>query len=501
MTKSLQSFQRSLLGDLRKEPSMVMRLLSTPQGKSQRELDNSAQELRSIELDGMIKSKRQELDNLDKQLVASLSTLGLKNYEEEEMWKSRIKALTEDVQNLETRKRIALEPLIERQKEIDKKDKEISQRETVCSSEESRLLEEKESITTREKTLVTRETHLLERSSSIKLREEQAKAWEEEQTARIVAKEQEYKQLVSYEMVLREQLNSLEKETILLREEKKELLTPIKTLERAIAKREESLRQRENALVKREESIRKGEEEIATFTQELQTRENLIMGRERELQDSLNELAYEKDKQDKEYKKIQDKLLKEKAVLNADRIAYFDASDILSEKLKEQEIFVKTVVVPLENREKELDTKTEALSKREESISIKETDLTQTQEILIERLDEVSEREQNALSYSADLEARASNLSILEEQQKKKEEAVLAVMKETAKKRIEDEKNIAKQKAVLKGRDTVLNERERVVSKKEAGFANREKAIVDRYKTLERAIAEMKLTHGDKLKI
>lgn len=172
---------------------------------------------------------------------------------------------------------------------------------------------------------------------------------------------------------------------------------------------------------------------------------------------------------------------------------------LLTEEVANLERRRTVLLVPLEAREKEADTRLEALLQREETILIKETDLSQTADALADRLDDVSEREQNTLLHEADVEARSSNLALKEAEQKKREDAVLALMKEAHAEKLAATADISRQQAVLKGRDTVLNERERVVAKKEKGFLTREKAIVDRYKTLERAIAEMKLKYGDKL--
>lgn len=153
----------------------------------------------------------------------------------------------------------------------------------------------------------------------------------------------------------------------------------------------------------------------------------------------------------------------------------------------------KSALVPLEIKEKELEDKERSLLEREETAIIKESDLEHTRQLLEDRLDDVSEREQSSVDYSNTLSNREYALQVKESEL----ESRTAILTQTLKESLESieltKQELAKQKAVLKGREVSLIEREQNVTKKETGFADREKSIVDRYKTLLSAINETKL--------
>lgn len=116
-----------------------MKLLSQPQGKSKQQLDTANNERRVLELDALIVKKRKELDDVDKSLVASLSAAGARNYEEESKWKEKLSALEREVEALESRRKSALVPLQQREKEADDKDRALAAREESLSLKESDL--------------------------------------------------------------------------------------------------------------------------------------------------------------------------------------------------------------------------------------------------------------------------------------------------------------------------------------------------------------------------
>lgn len=228
----------------------------------------------------------------------------------------------------------------------------------------------------------------------------------------------------------------------------------------------------------------KSRREIDNAQEELRSQQldELIRAKRKELNDlDLRVLAREAEYSSWDFEAEREKLENERASLARERKEY------------------RKSLVPLEQKEKELDTVASALLKQKEQLDIRETDLDQTSEILQERLDLVSEREQNALALSQDIEGRSSNLVIQEEEFKKKETALVEIMRTHEIERRKDERDIAKQKSVLKGRDTVLKERERAVAQKEAGFEAREKRLLDRYQTLQRAITEKKLNDDPRL--
>jgi len=157
-----------------------MRLLSTPQGKSRIELDNAAQSLRSIQLDEVIRTKRKEIEDLDKSYTNLLSQKGAQNYEEEQLWQEKLRVLNEEVTNLEERKRLALVPLEERVKSIENREGELLKREEIALIKDSdnehtkEILEDKlDSISEREQEATDYSISLNSREFAIKLQEEQ----------------------------------------------------------------------------------------------------------------------------------------------------------------------------------------------------------------------------------------------------------------------------------------------------------------------------------------
>jgi len=114
-----------------------MKLLSPPEGKSQLAVQNAAQEVRSIELDKLMVAKRKELNDLDNRLVNSLSEVAKQGVAEEQLWKTRIAALTQEVDALESRRKSALVPLVSRENEVDDRERVLLKREEVIAMRES----------------------------------------------------------------------------------------------------------------------------------------------------------------------------------------------------------------------------------------------------------------------------------------------------------------------------------------------------------------------------
>ena len=153
----------------------------------------------------------------------------------------------------------------------------------------------------------------------------------------------------------------------------------------------------------------------------------------------------------------------------------------------------KSALVPLEEREKSVQDREGVLLKREEMVLIKETDLEQTKELLEDKLDAISEREQEATDYSVTLNNREFAIQLQEKQISERMKALTDILQESFNEIQKAQAEAAQRKAVLKGRDVSITEREKNVELQEASFANREKRIVDRYQTLLRAINETKL--------
>lgn len=155
----------------------------------------------------------------------------------------------------------------------------------------------------------------------------------------------------------------------------------------------------------------------------------------------------------------------------------------------------KSALVPLESREKEAKNKEEALLRREEYAAMRESDNDSERQALEDRLDEVSEREEEATKYSVLLNNREFTLSIQEKQLKERMEALTTILVESLEEVKKSQAETARYKAILKGRDVSVAEREKYVEEREASFANRELSILDKYRTLQKAITEVNLTN------
>lgn len=153
----------------------------------------------------------------------------------------------------------------------------------------------------------------------------------------------------------------------------------------------------------------------------------------------------------------------------------------------------KSALVPLEVREKEVQDRDSALSRREELVTIQESENERTAELLQEKLDTVSEREEDATQYSIQLNNREFAIQFQEAQIRERMSALTEILKENIEEILQSQADIARRKALIKGRDISITEREKNVDLQEAAFANRERAIVDRYQTLQRAITETNL--------
>lgn len=170
---------------------------------------------------------------------------------------------------------------------------------------------------------------------------------------------------------------------------------------------------------------------------------------------------------------------------------------ILEQDVQNLERRRERALLPLESKEKELQDKESALLKREREVTTKESEAEYTAQSLQDKLDTVSEREEDALEYSVTLTSREANIRLREEEIEKREASLTSILKQSMDEVNEGRTEITRQKAVLKGRGIVLTERERAVEKSLKSIADRELRLVDRYKTLQKAITETNLKHGN----
>jgi len=153
----------------------------------------------------------------------------------------------------------------------------------------------------------------------------------------------------------------------------------------------------------------------------------------------------------------------------------------------------KSALVPLVERETQVEDRERALLKREEMVAIRESENDSERQMLEDRLDDVSEREEEATKYSIILNNRDSAVAIQERQVKERMNALTAILIESLEDVKKSQAESARYKAMLKGRDVSIAEREKYVEEKEKSFANREEAILDKYRTLQRTITEVNL--------
>lgn len=472
---------------------MVMRLLSPPQGKSRLASENASQEIRAQELDKLIVAKRKELNDLDNSFVFALSTKGIQNYEDEQKYKEKIKILTSEVESLEKRKERALLPIKERENDLLQNEQNLTHREDSLVLRETNLERESELILTRLSDVEKREQYSEKQRRELDTRNREIDAREKNSILTLEKVEMSVKEAEQKERETREVVATLDTEVSILRQERKELLIPIEERERSLDNRSAALTSRENSITIREIALIADKKELASRVtaverveaelEAIKTSQELENAR---LMGLSLELVAREQKHGRTVIKAFDRLKieQEKAevrILEAD------------ERTKEYERLRDTNLIPLENREKAVHTKESALLKREESIEIKESTLESDRELLEERLDDISEREQTALDHAASLEKRAHVISLEEAEVKNRQNALVTIVRQVSEDKKKSEQEINNQKAILKGREVVISEREAIVAKKEAGFAAREKKILDQYRSLQKAITETNL--------
>lgn len=480
---------------------MVMRLLTPKEGKSRDEVEQAAKALRAVQLDSVILNKRKEIDSLERLFESSLTEGGKKNYEEEAQWNDRIKSLTQEVEMLEKRKIEALKPLTEKEKAIHAQEESLLTRESAALHIKSELEYKAQNIDVRLKNITETEAFIEQKKRELAQKEQDIQRIEEESTGRLLILEEDYKTLAVKESDTRAAITKLNSELLTLRSERQVLLTPIDVQRRELKTIQAGLTAREMVVNKKVIEANKLSSEAKTRLEEIAKIEDKLEADKRAIAETSSQLADERKALDERVAKEGASIVKAREQLRNDQIKWQEEAEILRNTKIKQDEFHKAFVVPLEKRIRAVDTKDSALSKREELIVIKEAENNRTAELLQDRLDHISEREQDAIDFAATLEARSSNLTIQENDLRKRQDALVEIIKQTSVEKIKAETELGKQKAVLKGREVVLAERERVVRTKENGFIAREKSITDKYQTLQRAISEMKLKYGEKLNI
>lgn len=475
---------------------MGMRLLTPPQGKSRRELENVDQELRAVQLDKVIVDKRKEIQDLDSLMVKTLSEQGAKNYEEEQAWKDKITQLTTEVEALESRKRVALQPIQEREGVLKTKEEEVLNREKDALLRESTLNYRQQALETGQNELQRQEIAIKQAQNALLEQTIKVSQDEKESFKRVRLLERSCEELESKEAIILDTVTKLALEVSSLREERRTLLIPIETREKALNQRADALSQKEASLLKKEGILTTSEAELATQKGFLDRKEDELLSRETSIRDRELALTQLEDSTTSSLRKEKERLSKSSQELQQKWSLFRTENDTLNLKKEELENYYKTTLIPLEKREKLAQSKEEALLKREEELAINETNLEQTRELLEDKLDAVSVREQDANDYSLILNNREENIKLQESQIRDRMTALTEILKESMEEVKKSQSEAAEYKATLKGRDVSLTEREKRVQKEIESVANREARLVDRYRTLQKAITETNLKNG-----
>lgn len=163
----------------------------------------------------------------------------------------------------------------------------------------------------------------------------------------------------------------------------------------------------------------------------------------------------------------------------------------LRREVEELEQRKKQALLPLHEKEKEVEDRMVVLLQREEEVSIRESEAESTLEHLQDRLDDIQERSHELDSKKNALDKREFGVKIQEDEvidRSTKLTTVLETGYESLKKAAS---LVEKEKAEARGREIILSERESRLVKKEKDLESREKALIDKYQTLERSIARL----------
>ena len=477
---------------------MAMRLLSAPEGKSRTQLDNAAQQLRSQELDVLIVAKRKEINDLDLQLTKTLTEKGAQNYEEELQWKQKLDVMRREVEELESRKRVALAPLAEKERILTLKEEELSQKEQFIGSKEEQLTYEQGIVAKRQKELEEREIWAENRRSELERKQLELTQAEIETETRLIELREESEVALEKEQDIRRKIATLESELIPLRDERTRLMVPIEVERRALSGKEQELVSRETTLIEQQHAIEKEKKSLESQLASLSREQDTLEARKLALvaEETQARLSHAKEQKviDKGYVELE----RQQTLLRKEKETFQEKMDVLR-TLKAEIEEQKKSLVPLELKEKELDTKSSVLLEREEQVLIRESELEHESELLEDKLDTFSEREQSATEYADRLTKREFTVSFQEKELQAKMDALTKIIQQSYEDVKKAQTEASTQKALLKGRDVTIAERERKVKEAEASFANREEAILDKYRTLQRTITEVNLTNDRNL--
>jgi len=149
-------------------------------------------------------------------------------------------------------------------------------------------------------------------------------------------------------------------------------------------------------------------------------------------------------------------------------------------------------LLPITERQKELEAFSELLSAKDQYLEGLSDDLEGRMELVEEKLSQVAEREEKA-DRMAYLQSNAQKgIDMQREQVKQQSDSLKELVITNLASIREKEDAVAKEQTILQMQKRALEDKELELIKIEQSFADRERAIQDKYETLQRAIEHNK---------
>ena len=181
-------------------------------------------------------------------------------------------------------------------------------------------------------------------------------------------------------------------------------------------------------------------------------------------------------------------LERQRTQLEQDKTDALTALKLLRDEVKTLENRKAQALIPLTEREKELERWSSTLNRREEVLDNKSDHLDEIAETLQVRLTEVADREKQA-DLTAQHQANAQQgIDLQREQIKNQSSQFNELMLASAERLSTREAELLKRETIAKMREKTLSDKQLELNKIEEGFAARERSIQDKYETLERTL-------------
>jgi len=148
----------------------------------------------------------------------------------------------------------------------------------------------------------------------------------------------------------------------------------------------------------------------------------------------------------------------------------------------------KQALIPLAEKENELDERSKLIDKILKELEQKNEDFIDSIEALEERLTEISIREQEADRVSKLQLKKKKGIEAQQEQISNQAKEFNDMMAKAVADISEKDSKLSRKETKLLLRENAIKEREIEISKIEKGFTDRERAITDKYNTLQRAL-------------